>query len=135
MVSSTTTDLANLGNTVFGGGGQKFAAISATAHATNVTEIVAAVTKVVDAEIVAKGKIRVLAVVATQAANAGGSMYFESGSTALTGDMKAIATSNQIVMPFNPAGWFETASGEALNLTTAGTGVYGCLVYEEVAGT
>ena len=60
-------------------------------------------------------------------------MYFESGSTALTGDMKAIATSNQIVMPFNPAGWFETDANEALNLTTAGTGVYGCLVYDEVA--
>ena len=134
MVSSTTTSLAELGNIAFGGGGQKFAVISVAADEDSAA-LVAALTKTVDAVVVAKGKIRVLAVVATQAANAGGSMYFESGSTALTGDMKAIATSNQIVMPFNPAGWFETASGEALNLTTAGTGGYGCLVYEEVAGT
>ena len=132
MVSSTTTALAELGNIAFGGGGQKFAVISVAADEDSAA-LVAALTKTVDAVVVAKGKIRVLAVVATQAANAGGSMYFESGSTALTGDMKAIATSNQIGMPFNPAGWFETDANEALNLTTAGTGVYGCLVYDEVA--
>ena len=135
MVSSTTTDLANLGNTVFGGGGQKFAAISATAHATNVTEIVAAVTKVVDAEIVAKGKIRVLALYMSQEANTNSTYQWLSATTAITGVVPNKNIDLVLVLPFNPAGWFETAAGEALNLHPVTKNAFGTLVYEEVAST
>lgn len=59
---------------------------------------------------------------------------FESGAggTALTGVMSMGATS-PITLPFNPAGWFETAAGALLNLELGGNvQVSGCLVYQEV---
>lgn len=132
MVSSVTTSLSNLGNTVFGGGGQKFAAIEASAGGTR--EVVAAVTETVDAVVVAKGKIRVLALAVAQAANASGAFEFLQGSTTIMGEIVSTAQTT-LVLPFNPAGWFETAAGEALNVTVTGSDLTGCLVYEEVAGT
>jgi hypothetical protein len=132
MVSSVTTSLADLGNTVFGGGGQKFASISAAQGGTRV--VVAAVTETVDAVVVAKGKIRVLALAVTQAADASGAFEFKQGSTTIMGEIVSTAQTT-LVLPFNPAGWFETDAGEALNVTVTGTNLTGCLVYEEVAGT
>jgi len=60
---------------------------------------------------------------------------FESGAsgTALTGQM-SIAVNTGFVLPYNPAGWFETAVGAALNLElSAAVSVDGSLSYVEVA--
>jgi len=59
---------------------------------------------------------------------------FEGGAsgTALTGQMN-LTTNSGFSLPFNPVGWFETASGVNLNLElSAGTSVDGCLTYIEV---
>lgn len=77
-------------------------------------------------------KLRVLAValVAAGAVN----VRFESGAggTALTGQMN-LAANGGFVLPFNPAGWFETAAGSLLNLELSGAvSVDGCLVYQEL---
>lgn len=56
---------------------------------------------------------------------------FESGAsgTALTGDMNVGANGN-IVMPFNPEGWFQTVAGALLNMELgSATSVDGCLTY------
>ena len=46
---------------------------------------------------------------------------FESaaGGTALTGQM-TMAANTGFVLPHNPAGWFETAAGELLNMELSG---------------
>lgn len=77
-------------------------------------------------------KLRVLAAVMI----AGGTVTarFESaaGGTALTGQMALVANSG-FVLPFNPAGWFETAANQLLNLELSGAvSVDGCLTYIEV---
>ena len=82
--------------------------------------------------LVASRKIRVLALymVATGTVNA----RFESNAagTALTGVVPLIANSG-FVLPFNPAGWFETVAGELLNLElSAAISVDGSLTYIEV---
>lgn len=59
---------------------------------------------------------------------------FESGTggTALTGQMNLIANTGY-VLPYNPDGWFETASAALLNLElSAAISVDGCLTYVEV---
>ena len=99
----------------------KFAVIDDASSGDN--EIVAAVTG---------KKVRVLALflVASGAVTA----RFESGSggTALTGQM-SLAANGGFVLPFNPVGWFETASATLLNLELSGaTSVDGSLVYVEV---
>lgn len=81
---------------------------------------------------VAAKKLRVLALFLISAGTV--TVRFESstGGTALTGQM-TMAVNNPIVMPFNPAGWFETVAGENLNLELSGAvSVDGCLVYVEV---
>lgn len=77
-------------------------------------------------------KIRVLSVwfIASAAVTA----RFESGAggTALTGQMQ-IAANGGFVLPFNPVGWFETASNTLLNLELSGAvSVDGSIVYVEV---
>ena len=60
---------------------------------------------------------------------------FESGAsgTALSGQMPLIANTG-FVLPFNPVGWFETASATLLNLElSAAIGVHGSLTYIDVA--
>ena len=133
MVSSTTTDLANIGNTVFGGGGQKFAAISAAADASR--EIVAAVKTLDGSDVLNSSKIRVLALYMTQEGNTASTFKWLSGTTVITGISQIKNLDLVLVLPFNPAGWFETAAGEALNLEPATKNIFGALVYEEVAGT
>ncbi len=89
-------------------------------------------------------KIRVLAVAMTIEVVTGDETYtFKSAAagTALTGAigdtaMTVLVTVPPIpfVLPFSPVGWFETISGELLELSLAGTtpNAKGCLVYVEV---
>ena len=77
-------------------------------------------------------KIRVLScfLVSAGAVN----VRFESGAsgTALTGQMN-LTTNSGFVLPFNPVGWFETASNTLLNLELSGAiSVDGSLTYVEV---
>lgn len=99
----------------------KFAVIDAATSGDNT--LVAAVTgkkvRVVAAFLVAAGAVNV---------------RFESGAggTALTGQMNLIANTG-FVLPYNPAGWFETGSNTLLNLElSAAISVDGALVYIEV---
>ncbi len=100
----------------------KFAAISAASSGNNT--LVTAVTG---------KKIRVLAfsLMASGAVNA----KFQSGTggTDLTGLKYFAAAGAGISQPFNPVGWFETASATLLNLNLSGAvAVGGELVYIEV---
>jgi hypothetical protein len=76
-------------------------------------------------------RIKVLGYVLT--ANTTGTLRFESaaGGTALTGIMDAIVGVPHVA-PFNPAGWFMTAAGEALSLEATTTGAGGFVQYEVV---
>jgi hypothetical protein len=77
-------------------------------------------------------KIRVLAAFLVSAGTV--NVRFESGAggTALTGQMNLVANTG-FVLPFNPVGWFETASNTLLNLElSAAISVDGSLVYVEV---
>ena len=120
MVSSTTTSLGELQNTVFAGGGQKFANIDQSSAAT--TEIVAAVTG---------SRIRILAAVFTGVGSSI-TVALKSASTQLTGEI-AGATSINVILPFNPAGWVQTEAGEAFQITSTNGAINGCVVYDEVA--
>ncbi|TXH35287.1 MAG: hypothetical protein E6Q98_15965 [Rhodospirillaceae bacterium] len=99
----------------------KFAKIAASASGNNT--IVAAVSG---------KKIRVLALklIGSDAVNA--KWQSGAGGTDLTGLSYLIASSGE-VLPFNPAGWFETAAGALLNLSlSAAVAVGGHLTYVEV---
>jgi hypothetical protein len=120
MVSSTTTSLGELQNTVFAGGGQKFASIDQGSAGT--TEIVAAVTG---------SRIRILAAVFTGVGSSI-TVALQSASTQLTGEIGA-ATFLSVTLPFNPAGWVQTEAGEAFQITSTNGAINGCVVYEEVA--
>jgi hypothetical protein len=99
----------------------KFAAIAAASSGDNT--LVAAVNP---------KKIRVHALFLVGAAAV--TVRFESGAggTALTGQMQ-LAANGGFVLPFNPVGWFETASNTLLNLELSGAiSVAGSLVYTEV---
>lgn len=77
-------------------------------------------------------KIRVLSCFLIAAAAV--TVRFESGAggTALTGQMN-LAANGGFVLPFNPVGWFETASNTLLNLELSGAvSVDGSLTYVEV---
>lgn len=77
-------------------------------------------------------KIRVLAVCMIAAGDV--TSTFESGTTSgeVFGPLD-LTTNSGFTLPFNPVGWFETASGELLNLILdAAINVGGGLVYVEV---
>ena len=77
----------------------------------------------------AGNKIRVLSLFLV--ASAAVTVRFESGAggTALTGQM-SLAANGGFVLPFNPAGWFETAANTLLNLELSGaTSVDGSFQY------
>lgn len=109
-----------------GGGGApqsvvKFAAIDAATSGDNT--LVAAVTG---------KKIRVLSLFLMAAGTVNTRFESAAGGTALTGQMNLTAQAGY-VLPFNPAGWFETAAAELLNLELSGAvSVDGCLSYVEV---
>jgi hypothetical protein len=97
----------------------KFAPI--VANASGATLVVAAV---------ALKKLRVLGynVIANGAVN----VKFQSAGNDKTG-LKYLAANGGIAPSFNPAGWFETNAGEALNINLSGAvAVGGELVYIEV---
>jgi hypothetical protein len=100
----------------------KFAVIAASTSGNNT--LVAAV---------ASKKIRVLAynIIGNGAVNA--KFQTGAGGTDLTGLKYIAAAGGGICAPFNPVGWFETASGALLNLNLSGAiAVGGELVYVEV---
>jgi hypothetical protein len=100
----------------------KYAAIDAATSGNNT--LVAAVTS---------KKVRVLSAFLVSAGTV--NVRFESGAdgTALTGQMNLVANTG-FVLPFNPAGWFETGSNTLLNLELSGAvSVDGSLCYIEVA--
>jgi hypothetical protein len=77
-------------------------------------------------------KIRVLSAFLVSAGTV--TTRFESGAagTALTGQMNLVANSG-FTLPYNPAGWFETADNTLLNLElSAAISVDGCITYVEV---
>lgn len=77
-------------------------------------------------------KIRVLALFLVAAGTV--NVRFESGAggTALTGQMNLIANTG-FALPYNPIGWFETASNTLLNMElSAAVSCDGCLTYIEV---
>lgn len=81
--------------------------------------------------LVASKKIRVLALVA-QCGGTATDMTFESSTTTRKHKIPAGVNGGQ-VLPFNPLGWFETASGESLTVTTgAGSSCEISGVYVEV---
>jgi hypothetical protein len=121
MVSSTTSALSDFPLLHSDGRDQKFASVAVGADATGA--LVAAVTG---------SKIRVIAALVNQAASGSATLQFKSATTALTGVLTTAGDQVYLVLPFNPAGWFETASGQALNLTTVSTAAGGCVVYEVV---
>jgi hypothetical protein len=72
-------------------------------------------------------KIRVLAL--SLAATTSGTVKFQSASNDLTGDMNILG-GTPLVMPYNPAVWFETNAGEAFNVTLATvTNLSGTITY------
>lgn len=99
----------------------KFAIIDAATSGNNT--LVSAVTS---------KKIRVLSAFLVAAGTV--NVRFESGAdgTALTGQMNLVANTG-FALPYNPAGWFETAVTTLLNLElSAAVSVDGCLSYIEV---
>lgn len=77
-------------------------------------------------------KIRVLSAFLVSAGTV--NVRFESGAggTALTGQMNLVANTG-FVLPYNPGGWFETASNTLLNLELSGAvSVDGSFSYIEV---
>jgi len=100
----------------------KFATIAASSSGNNT--LVAAVTS---------KKIRVLSAVLV--GNGAVNPKFQSGAsgTDLTGLFYIAAAGGGVVLPFNPAGHFETAVSTLLNLNLSGAvAVGGCLTYIEV---
>ena len=78
-------------------------------------------------------KIRVLSLFLVAAGAV--TVRFESaaGGTALTGVM-SVPANGSLVLPFNEAGWFETAAAALLNMELGGAvQVSGALVYQEVS--
>lgn len=92
---------------------------------------------------VADKKIRVIAALLVGVGNCTARFESGTGGVALTGQMNLsqndsalIAGATAIIpMPYNPAGWFETASGVLLNLEIGNSGdVRGCVVYRLIDG-
>lgn len=99
----------------------KYAAIAASTSGNNT--LVAAVTS---------KKIRVLALYAVSNGSVNAKFQTGAGGTDLTG-LAYLVVNTGFVLPFNPVGWFETASGALLNLNlSAAIAVGGSLVYIEV---
>lgn len=83
--------------------------------------------------VAAAGAAKAIRVVAAVFVASGGAntlrLESDAGGTALTGVMD-LAADGQLVWPYNPAGWVQTADNELLNLElAAGTAVEGVLNY------
>jgi hypothetical protein len=82
--------------------------------------------------LVANKKIRVISLFMTVLT--AGTVRFESGTSDgfLTGAIH-LAVGTPLVLPYNPVGWFETVSGQSLNMILPGTlAASGMLTYQEV---
>lgn len=65
--------------------------------------------------------------------SAAGTVGFDSGTTELGAWTVPAGGLLQVVLPYNPDGWLETASGEALNIDNDGTlTLSGFLTYVEI---
>lgn len=98
--------------------------VNITASSSGVTNILALVTS---------KKIRVVALSLTS--NGAVNVKFQSHVTPtdITGLFYFAAAGDGIVLPFNPGGWFQTNSGEALDINLSGSvAVGGCLTYVTV---
>lgn len=75
-------------------------------------------------------RIRVIALVLVASGGANTArLESDADGTAMTGQMDII-DNGQLVLPWNPAGWCQTAAGKLLNLElSAGTAVAGLLTY------
>jgi hypothetical protein len=99
----------------------KFAAISASSSGNNT--LVSAV---------ASKKIRVLALWLTANGSVNAKFQDGAGGTDKTG-LAYLVVNTGMVLPFNPAGWFETTANTLLNLNlSASVAVGGSLTYIEV---
>lgn len=122
---SLVADDAPLPVSQLGGLAPRFAAVAAATAGNNT--LVAAVPA---------RKIRVLQMLLV--AGAAGNVYFTSaagGTVVFGGSTNTInlAANGGFVLPFSPAGWFETAAGQLLNMNASSTGPFsGGLVYVEV---
>ena len=77
-------------------------------------------------------KIRVLAAFLVAAGTVNARFESAADGTALTGQMNLVVNTG-FVLPFNPAGWFETADDALLNLElSAGVSVDGSVTYVEI---
>ncbi len=77
-------------------------------------------------------KIRVLAVALVVGAAVTTRFESNAGGAALTGQME-LAANGDLVLPYNPAGWFETVAAQLLNLELSGAvSVDWVLVYQTV---
>jgi hypothetical protein len=74
-------------------------------------------------------KIAVVSFLVTGTANS--TMTFKSATTAITGDMNLVSASLQLVGPYNPDAHFQTASGEALQITASAGTAAGYVTYFE----
>lgn len=113
-----STQMSNLGTIVT----PKFVAIAAASNGNN-TLLAAVVGK----------KIRVLAVWLSSSGTVNAKFQSGAGGTDLTGLVYTVVNTG-IVLPFNPAGWFETGVNTLLNLNlSAGVAVGGSITYVEIA--
>jgi len=77
-------------------------------------------------------RIRVLALFLVSAGTVNVRFEDGAGGTALTGQMNLVANTG-FVLPYNPAGWFQTGTNTLLNLElSAAISVDGALTYIEV---
>lgn len=117
------------------GGGVTGSLVTAAGDAVTVkrlnTTVAAAQTDASLVALVTGKKIRVLAL-HLDCAGTATVATLQSNSTAKAGPFNN-AASEQTVLPYNPHGWFETAAGEALKITTgAGATTSVLLTYVEV---
>ena len=75
-------------------------------------------------------RIKVMGFVLTAAA--AGTLFFESATTTPLSPAFNVAANGNLPAPHNPDGWFETAVGEALMVTTAGAGATFAVLVEYV---
>ena len=81
--------------------------------------------------LVSNTKIRVLSVLLIAGGTTTARFESNAGGTALSGVIPLVANSG-FSLPFNPGGWFESASGQSIHLEVGGADIDGMLSYVEV---
>jgi hypothetical protein len=104
--------------------------------ATSLVPVMQSITRAATGTVIvaeASKKLRILSLFFT-ARDAGKVQFFSASAAgaALTGDFEVV-TDTPVVLPFNPLGWFETASGQLLHAVLTGPGgIDGCVTYVKV---